>query len=57
MTASKCRLGKQLRHKQTKEIFEVQELDGVKLWVNINCGDTFSWVDEDLYDDLDYVSK
>lgn len=54
MSASECRLGKRLRHKQSKDILEVQEVDGIKLWVNLEWGDTFSYVDEDLYDDLDY---
>jgi hypothetical protein len=54
MLASKCRLGKRLRHKQSKEILEIQEVDGEKLWVNLIWGDTFDYVDEDLYDDLDY---
>lgn len=54
MLASKCRLGKRLRHKQSKEILEIQEVEGEKMWVNLIWGDTFDYVDEDLYDDLDY---
>lgn len=57
MLASSCRLGKRLRHKQFKNILEVQEIDGVKLWVDLKWGDTFDWVDEDLYNDLDYVAE
>ncbi|GAA0115270.1 hypothetical protein [Clostridium senegalense] len=57
MLASECRLGKKLKHKQSKDIMEVQEINGIKLWVNLNWGDRFSWVDEDLYDDLDYFTE
>lgn len=57
MEANKCELGKRLRHKDFKDILEVQEIDGEKLWVNLEWGDTFSWVDEDLYDDLDYCTE
>lgn len=55
MSAGEQKLGKRLRHKEFKFIIlEVQEIDGIKLWVDLKRGDTFDWVDEDLYDDLDY---
>lgn len=57
MSSNECRLGKRLKHKQSKDILEVQEINGTKLWVSLKCGDTFSWVDEDLYDDLDYYAE
>lgn len=56
MSANEQRLGKRLRHKQSKDILEVQEINGIKLWVNLEWEDTFDWVDEDLYDDLDYCN-
>ena len=56
MLASDYRLGKRIRHKEFKTILEVQEIDGEKYWVHLEYGDTFDYVDEDLYDDLDYYS-
>ncbi|WP_187146690.1 hypothetical protein [Clostridium novyi] len=55
MVASEYRIGKRLRHKTTKEILEIQEVNGMKMWVNLR-GDIFDWVDEDLYIDLDYYA-
>lgn len=55
MNALNYKIGKQIRNKQTKEILEIQNINGKKLWVNLDWGDTFDWVDEDLYDDLDYI--
>jgi len=57
MLASKCRFGKRLRHKQSKDILEVKEINSIKIWVDLKKGDTFDWVDEDLYDDLDYFAE
>lgn len=54
MLAKECCLGKRLKHKKCKDILEVQEIEGVKIWVNLEWGDTFDYIDEDLYDDLDY---
>ena len=56
MVANECRVGKQLKNKTTKEILEIQEVNGAKMWVNQN-GDTFDWVDEGLYIDLDYYAN
>ena len=57
MRASNCRLGKRLKQKETKDIFEVQEVDGEKVWVDIKLGDIHDWLDEDLFWDLDYYTK
>lgn len=57
MRASECRIGKKLRHKELKTIIEVKEIDGSKVWEDTQWGDIFDWVDEDLYDDLDYVNE
>lgn len=55
MRAVDCEMSKKLRHKVTKEIFELDVIDGEIMWVNPS-GDTFSSIDEDLFDDLDYCS-
>jgi len=57
MEASNYRVGKQIRNKEFKNILEVQEVEGEKLWIDLQHDDTFDWVDGDLYDDLDYISK
>lgn len=56
MRASECRMGKKLRHKELKSIIEVQEIEWKKVWVELEWGDIFDWVDDDLYDDLDYFN-
>lgn len=57
MLAKNCKLGKRLKHKETNAIFEVQEIDGEKVWVDIKWGDIFEFLDEDLFWDLDYYVK
>lgn len=57
MLASECRIGKRLRHKELNTIIEVKEIDGSKVWEETQWGDIFDWVDEDLYDDLDYFNE
>lgn len=54
MLSSECKVGKRLRHKELNTILEVEEIDGVKLFVEQKWGDAFDYVDEDLYYDLDY---
>jgi len=56
MNAENERIGKRIRRKDFKNIIlEVREIDGQKIWVDIKEGDSYGWVDEDLYDDLDYI--
>lgn len=57
MKASECRIGKRLRHKELKTIVEVKEINGQKVWEETEWGDIFDFVDEDLYDDLDYFNE
>lgn len=57
MLAKDFKVGKRMKHKEFKFIIEVQEIEGNKLWVNLDKGDTYSFIDEDLYYDLDYYKK
>lgn len=57
MLANECRLGKRLKHKETKTIFEVKDVDGQKMWVDVKWGDISSYLDEDLFYDLDYYTE
>ena len=52
MLAIDFNVGKKLINKETKRIVEIQEIDGNKLWVELEWGDIFDWVDENLYDEL-----
>jgi len=56
MLAINCKLGKQLRNKASKEIWEVEEVDGFNTFVNQWSGDTSDTLDEDLFHDLDYCN-
>jgi len=56
MNAKDERIGKRIRRKDFKNIIlEVKEIDGQKMWKDIKEGDIYKWIDEDLYNDLDYI--
>lgn len=48
MYAKDIKIGKEFININTDEILTVIEEDGVK-YFELECGDLFNWVDEDLY--------
>ena len=52
MRASDYKKGKRIINKQTGDILEVTEINGVKVWEETKWGDIFIWVDGALYNEL-----
>lgn len=57
MLAIDFKKGSRFQNKVTKEIYEVEDLFDGLVFVNQDNGDTYTYLDEDLFNDLEYYSE
>jgi len=57
MLATDFKEGNRFQNKVTKEIYGVEDLFGGRIFVNQDSGDTYTFLDEDLFNDLEYYSE
>lgn len=52
MDAKNYEIGKKIKNKETNNILKLEIINNEKMWVDTKWGDTFDWVDEDLYKEI-----